>query len=73
MLTSLKSFHDIFDQLLDIFFHLPTLLVTAIVAVIIVWQVYDLSLNVGSGFIRLDSNQGNTAIYWQNGCCYVEW
>jgi hypothetical protein len=69
----LKSFQDIFDQLLDTFFHLPTLLVAAIVAVLIVWQVYDFSLNVGSGFIRLDSNQGSTAIYWQNGCCYLDW
>jgi hypothetical protein len=61
------------DRLLDTFFHLPTLIVLALLAVIIVWQMYQVELDVGAGFIRLKTNQGNITLHWQTGCCHLEW
>ena len=60
-------------EILDIFFHLPTLITVALVAVVIVWQMYQFSLNLGDGFIRLESIQGDITLLWQTGCCQLEW
>ncbi len=64
---------SLFDQLLDTFFHLPTLLVAAIMAVVIVWQVYGIGLNLSHDFIRVSSNQGSLILTWRDGCCELNW
>lgn len=55
------------------FFHLPTLITVALVAIVIVWQMYQFSLDLGDGFIRLESIQGDITLLWQTGCCQLEW
>ena len=61
------------DQFLDTFFHLPTLITVALVALVIVWQMYQINLELGDGFIRLESIQGNITLLWQSGCCQLHW
>jgi hypothetical protein len=61
------------DQALDTFFHLPTLVMFALITGILLWQVYDLGLNVTASFIRLNSNRGQVILYWANGCCDLKW
>lgn len=58
---------------MDTFFHLPTLITVALLAVIIVWQMYQVELEFGAGFIRLETNQGNITLHWQTGCCRLDW
>lgn len=58
---------------MDTFFHLPTLITAALLAVIIVWQMYQVELEFGAGFIRLETNQGNITLHWQTGCCHLDW
>ena len=59
--------------MLDTFFHLPTLITVALVVIAIVWQMYQISLDLGNGFIRLESIQGDITLLWQTGCCQLEW
>ena len=61
------------DKWLDSFFHLPTLVVIAIVTGVIMWQLYDFGLNLGDRFIRLNSNRGSITLHWADGCCEVDW
>jgi len=61
------------DNLLGYAFHLPTLLVVAIIGVVLVWQLYDIGLAIGQGFLRLYTNHGNLSIYWHHGCCDINW
>ena len=61
------------EQILDSFFHLPTLITVALVTIAIVWQMYQISLDLGDGFIRLESIQGDITLLWQTGCCQLEW
>ena len=61
------------DEVLDTFFHLPTLITIAVIGGLIVWNLYDLGLDYGNGFIRFNSNQGHLNLYWINGCCDLDW
>lgn len=69
----MRKFQIILDETLDTFFHLPTLLVTAIIALIILWQIYGVGLNLGNNFIRVSSNQGSLILSWRDGCCELDW
>jgi len=73
VLDNLRKFQDALDQFLDTFFHLPTLLVIALATLVMVWGMYDIGFNFGSGFVQLNSNQGQITLYWANGCCDLEW
>ncbi len=61
------------DKMLDTFFHLPTLIVMAIIALAVLWQIYGIGLNLGNGFLRIDSKQGSITLHWADGCCEVNW
>jgi hypothetical protein len=61
------------DKLLDTFFHLPTLVVIAIITLVILRQVYDFNFNLGNDFVRLSSNRGNITLHWTDGCCELNW
>lgn len=61
------------ELILETFFHLPTLLVGAMVAVVVVWQMVGLDFNLGDGFIRVNSSQGSVMIHWDEGCCELNW
>lgn len=61
------------EQILDLFFHLPTLLLGALVAAVLVWQMYGLGVNLGNGFIKVNSSQGSVRIHWDEGCCELNW
>ncbi len=61
------------EQILDCCFHLPTLLVAALAAVALVWQMYGLGFNLGDGFIKVNSSQGSVMIHWDEGCCELNW
>ena len=61
------------EDVLDTFFHLPTLITVALVAIVLVWQMYQFSLDLGDGFIRLESIQGDITLLWHSGCCQLEW
>jgi hypothetical protein len=63
----------VLDQVLDTFFHLPTLITSALVAIVIVWQMYQIQIDFGNGFIRLESIQGDLTLLWQTGCCQLDW
>lgn len=65
--------HARLNQILDTFFHLPTLVTIALITVVLVWQLYQINFNVGQGFIRLSTNRGNVTLYWQTGCCRLDW
>ncbi|MCP4683795.1 MAG: hypothetical protein GY864_15820 [Desulfobacterales bacterium] len=69
----MKKSQDLVDKFLDTFFHLPTLVTIALMSLVIVWQIYEVDFDMGNGFIRLNSNQGNVTLYWHNGCCDLEW
>lgn len=69
----MRKFLIIVDETLDTFFHLPTLLVMAVVALVILWQIYGVGLNLGNSFIRLSSNQGSLILNWRDGCCELDW
>jgi predicted small integral membrane protein len=73
MLSVLKEFQDALGKFLDTFFHLPTLIIIALIAVTVVWRMYETSLNFGNGFIRLNTNRGDVSLYWQNGYCHLDW
>jgi len=60
-------------QFLDTFFHLPTLISIALIAIVIVWQMCRVEIDVGSGFIRLESIQGDLTLFWKTGCCELDW
>lgn len=57
----------------NIFFHLPTLVIIALISVVLLWQVYELNVEIGKKFIRLDSNRGSATLFWVHGCCELEW
>jgi hypothetical protein len=59
--------------MLDTFFHLPTLVVMAVLALIIFWQIYGIDFNLGDGFVRLSSNRGSITLHWTGGCCELDW
>ncbi|MBI1878499.1 MAG: hypothetical protein HYR94_09780 [Chloroflexi bacterium] len=61
------------DKLLDTFFHLPTLVVIAVIAGAALWQLYDFGLNLDHTFIRLSSNRGSITLHWTDGCCELDW
>lgn len=61
------------DKLLDTFFHLPTLIVLAVIALVVLWQIYGLDFNLGDGFVRLSSYRGGITVHWVNGCCELLW
>jgi hypothetical protein len=69
----LTRLETLLDEFLDNWFHLPTLIVLALVGLALVWWLYDLNIDLGSGFIRLNTNQGNLNLYWFNGCCDLSW
>jgi hypothetical protein len=69
----LQKYQAAIDNVLDTFFHLPTLITVALVAVVIVWQMYQFSLDLGDGFVRLESIQGDITLLWQTGCCQLDW
>ena len=73
MLTALYELQDSLNKLLDTFFHLPTLIIIAVVILGILWQIYGVGLNLGDGFIRLNSSQGSITLHWIGGCCELEW
>ena len=60
------------NKILNTFFHLPTLVVLAVVCIIVLWKAYDVGFDIGEDFIRLNSNQGNINLYWGNGCCELD-
>jgi|GEM_PF-6333077 len=61
------------EKLLDTFFHLPTLVVMAVLALVVLWHIYGLGFNLGDGFVRLSSNRGSVTVHWVNGCCELLW
>lgn len=67
------QFKRFLDDFLDNWFHLPTLIILAVIGLAVVWWLYDFNLDLGSGFIRLNTNQGNLNLYWSNGCCDLSW
>jgi hypothetical protein len=69
----LTRLETLLDEFLDNWFHLPTLIVLALVGLALVWWLYDLNVDLGVGFIRLNTNQGNLNLYWFNGCCDLSW
>jgi bacteriorhodopsin len=60
-------------SILEYFFHLPTLFTIALLCIVVVWQLYDVGFALGEGYLRVNTNQGNLAIYWMNGCCDLDW
>ena len=58
---------------LEYLFHLPTLLTIALLATVLVWQLYDVGFALGEGYLRVNTNRGKLAIYWMNGCCDIDW
>ncbi|RME76547.1 MAG: hypothetical protein D6784_05540 [Chloroflexi bacterium] len=58
---------------LDTFFHLPTLITIAMFTVVLVVRLYQVNLDVGDGFLRLSTTAGQVMLYWQNGCCRLDW
>ena len=68
----MAEFEDLVNKILDTFFHLPTLIVLATICIIVLWTVFDVSLDFGNDFIRLNSNRGNVNLYWGNGCCELD-
>ena len=69
----MQKYQAAINNVLDTFFHLPTLITVAMVAIVIVWQIYQFSLDLGDGFIRLESIQGDITLLWQTGCCQLDW
>ena len=69
----MSELDTLLNNILDTFFHLPTLIVFAVLGIIILWMVYDVGLDFGDDFIRLNSNRGNINLYWGNGCCELVW
>ncbi|MFN8459653.1 MAG: hypothetical protein U0401_34245 [Anaerolineae bacterium] len=61
------------EQMLDTCFHLPTLLVGAVAAALLVWQMFGLGFNLGDGFLKVNSSQGSVMIHWDEGCCELNW
>ena len=68
----MKNLEDTLDKIIETFFHLPTLVVFALIGLIIIWLTYDVSFDVGAGFARLTSNQGAINLYWESGCCVID-
>ena len=73
MLSVLSRLPSSFAEWLDTFFHLPTLITLAVITLVIFWQIYEIGLNLGDGFIHLSSNQGSITLHWMNGCCELDW
>ena len=69
----MTKLENIINTALANFFHLPTFLALAFVAVIVVWRIYDVGLDFGDGFFRLYSNRGNINLIWLDGCCELDW
>lgn len=73
MLNEEKDRPSLLDDVLDTWLHLPTMIALSIITVILMWQLYAVSLSVGEGFVRLDSNRGNLTLFWHNGCCQLDY
>jgi hypothetical protein len=61
------------EQALALFFHLPTMLAVALLGLVILWQMYDIGLDVDLDFFRINSNRGNITLFWGEGCCDLRW
>jgi len=61
------------DSFFNNFFHSPTLVTLAVISVVILGQVYNLNVDLGQKFVRLNSNRGNVTLFWINGCCDLAW
>jgi len=61
------------NKILNTCFHLPTLITFALLAMVVVWHLYDTSLYFGPGFLRLYTNQGSVTLDWRAGCCALDW
>jgi hypothetical protein len=48
-------------------------MVIALITLMALWQIYDIGLNLGDGFVRVNSNQGNLTLSWREGCCELDW
>ena len=73
MLNDTRSFQALLRRFLDTSFHLPTLVTIALISLIILWTSWDAGIHIGSGFIRLHTNQGNITLEWLDGCCDLDW
>ncbi len=58
---------------LDSFFHLPTLILWTLIALVLLWQTYDIGLRINDDSIRLNSNRGYVILTWVHGCCELNW
>ena len=65
----MEKWEATFDKFFEHFFHLPTLVIFAVIGMLLIWFTYDIGLDVGAGFARLTSNQGGLNLYWGSGCC----
>lgn len=68
MATDVETF---IEKIADTFFHLPTLLIMALLSLIVVWVVFDMRLAIGEGFAQLSTNQGTINLFWVHGCCQI--
>jgi len=61
------------ESILDMFFHIPTMVILWIFSISIMLYVYELTFDIGTGFARINSNHGQLLLYWVEGCCIVRW
>lgn len=73
MLEESSDQQSAIENFLDTFFHPPTLLLVILVHLSIVGWLSEVSLEFGSGFVRLGSRLGEVMLYWLDGCCRVIW
>lgn len=73
MLKDRRNFSVLLGMFLDTFFHLPTLVIIALISLIIIWKAWDASLYIGSDLVRLQTNQGSVTLDWADGCCDLDW
>jgi hypothetical protein len=69
----LPALDDKIRPFLDTFFHLPTLIGLALLTLLLLWQLYGVSFYLGSGFVRMNSKQGDLTLHWAEGCCEIFW
>jgi hypothetical protein len=72
-LKSQNKLSGLLSKFLDTFFHLPTLITLALIAVVMLWRIVDADLHIGQGYIRLHTNRGNMTLDWADGCCDLDW
>lgn len=68
----MKRWEDALDNVVENFLHLPTLVVFALLGLILLGLIYEVSFDIGAGFVRLGSNQGAVNLYWSSGCCILD-